>query len=89
MTGEEVRRPVAAVRVGRVDGKLVEQRLEMGRHVGVLVQERLGCLGVTLALGILFWIPTHILTFSIRYHEDYQRAGVPTFASAPEARPGP
>ena len=37
--------------------------------------------GVVLALAILFWIPTHILTFSIRYREDYQRAGIPTFPS--------
>ena len=37
--------------------------------------------GIALALGILFWIPTHILTFSMRYFDDYQAAGVPTFAS--------
>ena len=37
--------------------------------------------GITLALGVLFWIPTHILTFSIRYHDDYQKAKVPTFPS--------
>jgi protoheme IX farnesyltransferase len=37
--------------------------------------------GIILALGILFWIPTHILTFSIRYSGDYQRAGIPTFPS--------
>jgi len=37
--------------------------------------------GITLALGILFWIPTHIMTFSMRYHEDYQSAGIPTFPS--------
>ena len=38
--------------------------------------------GIMLALGILLWIPTHILTFTIRYFEDYKAAGVPTFASA-------
>ena len=37
--------------------------------------------GITLALAVLFWIPTHILTFSMRYREDYARAGVPTFPS--------
>ncbi len=37
--------------------------------------------GIALALGVLFWIPTHILTFSIRYHDDYQKAKVPTFPS--------
>ncbi len=37
--------------------------------------------GIVLALGILFWIPTHIMTFSMRYHEDYKAAGIPTFPS--------
>jgi protoheme IX farnesyltransferase len=36
-------------------------------------------IGILLALGVLFWIPTHILTFSIRHQEDYQSAGVPIF----------
>lgn len=36
-------------------------------------------IGICLALGILFWIPTHILTFNMRYYEDYRRAGIPTF----------
>jgi protoheme IX farnesyltransferase len=35
--------------------------------------------GIVLALGVLFWIPTHIMTFNIKYFEDYQKAGVPTF----------
>jgi protoheme IX farnesyltransferase len=38
--------------------------------------------GLALAAGVLFWIPTHILTFSMRYHQDYAAAGIPTFASA-------
>jgi protoheme IX farnesyltransferase len=38
-------------------------------------------IGVALALGVLFWIPTHIMTFSIRHFEDYQKASVPTFPS--------
>lgn len=38
-------------------------------------------IGVTLALAVLFWIPTHIMTFSMRYFEDYKNAGVPTFPS--------
>ena len=38
-------------------------------------------IGITLSLAILFWIPTHILTFSMRYHRDYQHASVPTFPS--------
>jgi protoheme IX farnesyltransferase len=38
-------------------------------------------IGLALALGVLFWIPTHILTFSMRYYDDYRLAGIPTFAS--------
>ena len=34
--------------------------------------------GVLLALAVLFWIPTHIVTFAMRYEEDYRRAGIPT-----------
>ncbi len=37
--------------------------------------------GVLLAMSILFWIPTHILTFSMRYFGDYQAARIPTFPS--------
>lgn len=35
--------------------------------------------GLLLALAVLLWIPTHILTFSIRHQRDYACAGVPTF----------
>jgi protoheme IX farnesyltransferase len=45
----------------------------------VLATGQIDWVGITLAAGVLFWIPTHILTFSIRHHEDYQAAGVPTF----------
>jgi len=38
-------------------------------------------IGILLALAVLFWIPTHILTFSMRYHADYQAAKIPTFPS--------
>jgi protoheme IX farnesyltransferase len=37
--------------------------------------------GLVLAASVLFWIPTHIMTFNIRYFKDYQSAGVPTFPS--------
>ncbi len=47
----------------------------------VLGTGQMDWVGITLALGVLFWIPTHILTFSIRYHDDYKKAGVPTFPS--------
>ncbi len=38
-------------------------------------------IGVLLAAAILFWIPTHTLTFSLKFREDYRAAGVPTFPS--------
>jgi heme o synthase len=37
--------------------------------------------GVLLMFSVIFWIPTHMLTFSLRYSEDYQSAGIPTFSS--------
>lgn len=48
----------------------------------VLAVGRVDSIGVLLALSILLWIPTHILTFSMRYFDDYQAAGIPTFPSA-------
>jgi heme o synthase len=38
-------------------------------------------IGIMLALSVLFWIPTHIMTFSLKYRADYQAAGIPTFPS--------
>ncbi len=49
-----------------------------GRALGI---GHLDWIGIALSLAILFWIPTHIMTFSMRYHRDYQMAGVPTFPS--------
>ena len=49
-----------------------------GRVLGI---GQIDWIGVALALGVLFWIPTHILTFSMRYHDDYQLANIPTFPS--------
>ncbi len=49
-----------------------------GRALGI---GQIDGIGILLSLAVLFWIPTHILTFTIRYKEDYQRAGVPTFPS--------
>jgi protoheme IX farnesyltransferase len=42
---------------------------------------RIDWIGVLLLLAVLFWIPTHILTFSMKYQEDYQAARVPTIAA--------
>jgi heme o synthase len=39
-------------------------------------------IGLALSLAVLFWIPTHILTFTMRYRDDYDRAGVPTFPAS-------
>jgi protoheme IX farnesyltransferase len=36
-------------------------------------------LGLLLALSVLTWIPAHIMTLSMRYADDYQRASVPTW----------
>lgn len=49
-----------------------------GRVLGV---GNIDGVGVLLALAVLFWIPTHIMTFSMRYHDDYQSARIPTFPS--------
>lgn len=38
-------------------------------------------IGILLFLAVLFWIPTHILTFSMRYFDDYKAARIPTFPS--------
>ncbi len=47
-----------------------------GRVFGV---GEVDAVGLMLALAVLFWIPTHIMTFSIKYAEDYQKALVPVF----------
>ena len=47
----------------------------------VLAMGSIDWIGVALSLAVLFWIPTHILTFSIRYKDDYYNAGIPTFPS--------
>lgn len=49
-----------------------------GRAFGI---GRVDSIGILLALAVLFWIPTHILTFSMRYIDDYQAAKIPTFPS--------
>lgn len=48
----------------------------------VLATGQFDLVGLLLTMAILFWIPTHILTFTMRYFDDYQAAGVPTFPSA-------
>ena len=50
-----------------------------GRVLGV---GEIDLVGILFTVAILLWIPTHILTFSIRYKKDYAQAGVPTFPAA-------
>jgi len=44
-----------------------------------LVTGRVDGLGLLLTLSVLLWIPTHIMTFSIKYADDYRRADIPTW----------
>ena len=47
-----------------------------------LATGQIDAVGVMLALGVLCWIPTHIMTFAMRHFADYQAAGIPTFPAA-------
>jgi protoheme IX farnesyltransferase len=47
----------------------------------VLAVGQIEIVGLLLAGAVLFWIPTHTLTFSIKFFDDYKAAGVPTFPS--------
>ena len=47
----------------------------------VLAVSQIDVIGLLLAAAVLFWIPTHTLTFSIKFQRDYNAAGVPTFPS--------
>jgi protoheme IX farnesyltransferase len=47
----------------------------------VLATGKIDEIGLLLAVGVLLWIPTHIMTFSIKYQSDYAQAGIPTFPS--------
>ena len=47
-----------------------------GRVLGTGVIDPVGLL---LALAIILWIPTHIMTFSLKNADDYCLAGVPVF----------
>ncbi|MGC9358440.1 MAG: protoheme IX farnesyltransferase, partial [Anaerolineae bacterium] len=45
----------------------------------VLATGSIDVTGLLLALAVLLWIPTHIMTFSIKYAGDYRAAAVPVF----------
>ena len=42
---------------------------------------RVDDVGIWLALAVLFWIPTHMLTFGIKYGDQYAAAAVPVFSN--------
>lgn len=44
-----------------------------------LATGRVDTAGILLALGILFWIPTHIMSLTMNKLDEYKRAGVPSF----------
>ena len=67
------RRSAWAIIVGGISGGMP---ILAGR---VLVTGRVDGLGLLLALSVLLWIPSHIVTLSIKYADDYRRAGVPTW----------
>ncbi len=49
-----------------------------GRVLGI---GEVDLIGIILASSVLFWIPTHIMTFNMRHFEDYNKAKIPTFAA--------
>jgi protoheme IX farnesyltransferase len=69
------RRTPWSIIVGGVAGAMP---IMAGRALGL---GALDWIGAILGLAILFWIPTHMLTYSMRYYDDYRAAGVPTFPS--------
>jgi protoheme IX farnesyltransferase len=69
------RKTAWAIAVGGIAGGMP---VLAGRSLGL---GYIDWIGLVMALAVLFWIPTHILTYSMRYFDDYQRAGVPTFPS--------
>lgn len=47
----------------------------------VLALGRIDMIGLMLALGIVLWIPAHILTLATRHVREYEEAGVPVWPS--------
>lgn len=47
----------------------------------VMAIGQIDLIGLLLTMAVLFWIPTHTLTFSMRFFADYQAARIPTFPS--------
>lgn len=45
----------------------------------VLGTGQIDLIGILLALSVFLWIPTHMLTFGMKYANEYKLAGVPVF----------
>jgi protoheme IX farnesyltransferase len=65
------RRTPWSVVVGGIAGGMV---VLSGRVLGT---GQIDLIGVLLATAVLLWIPTHIVTFSIKRADDYEKAGIP------------
>jgi protoheme IX farnesyltransferase len=48
----------------------------------VLGTGQIDLIGILLALSVFLWIPTHMLTFGMKYAEQYKTAGVPVFPNS-------
>jgi protoheme IX farnesyltransferase len=48
----------------------------------VIATGQVDLIGLLLMMAVLFWIPTHILTYTMRYFDDYETARVPSFPAA-------
>jgi protoheme IX farnesyltransferase len=70
------RRTAWSVTVGGIAGGMP---FLAGRVLGIGYVDLIGLL---LAVAVLLWIPIHIVTFSIKYADDYRQAGVPVFPNS-------
>lgn len=67
------RRTAWSIIVGGIAGAMP---VLAGRVLGL---GQIDAIGILLALAVLFWIPTHMLTFGAKYADQYRAAGVPIF----------
>jgi protoheme IX farnesyltransferase len=67
------RRSAWAIVFGGVSGGMP---ILAGRALGT---GQVDVLGLLLALSVLTWIPSHIVTLAIKYDDDYRHAGIPTW----------
>jgi len=67
------RRSVWAIMFGGISGGMP---ILAGRALGT---DRIDVLGLLLALSVVTWIPSHVMTLAIKYAEDYRQAQVPTW----------